>query len=460
MQDLVQTEHHGPWCFSRELSRSVNLKPKFGSYWKLHQIRFMEGFTSSVRSELVSRMVVQTMTPFTEAETGGREEAVNREDEEEITDDDTMVMYVNAQEPNHAMRPQLIACYRSMWTVNWSKEFFDNGIMNKTGAFRNRAIMPESRVVLADIKAYSDIYRKFQLHQFNFMDNAPGESSSHLTREFYSSYAATLMNFVADTETTKRGQKYMVITWGPLNSIINRGKSIDISKASINRMLYSPEYSAPASVGPFEGKHYEVTSDAMMEDTKVLTTRKEIKDEMRTELSVLKNRIDGLENLVPDRFQAAGSADIEEFRAQLVEMRTHIAKLTGKPVQVPTLVMPDSLMQMLNQAPSTQSIDDLWGEPPTSKFGNRKHKAGELYEETPTDPARVAKRQEKKARRASKREAREKEAFEQQQRDAALVGASGSGAPAPTNEDQIDHVPSSESAPIDKGTDVHPTTGV
>ncbi|KAH0722909.1 hypothetical protein KY290_005575 [Solanum tuberosum] len=98
------------------------------------------------------------------------------------------------------------------------------------------------------------------------MGNAPGEYSSHLTREFYSSYAATLMNFVADTETTKRGQKYMAITWGPLNSIIVRGKSIDISEASINRMLYGSEYSAPVSVGLFEGKHHEVTRDATMED--------------------------------------------------------------------------------------------------------------------------------------------------------------------------------------------------
>uniref|UniRef100_M1DGJ5 Integrase core domain containing protein n=1 Tax=Solanum tuberosum TaxID=4113 RepID=M1DGJ5_SOLTU len=122
-----------------------------------------------------------------EAETGVREETVNREDEEEITDDDTMVMYVNAQEPNSALRPQLIACYRSMWTVNRCKEFFDNGIVNKTGGFKNRAIMPETRVVVADVKAFSDIYRIFQLHQFDWMDNAPGEYSSHLTREFYSS---------------------------------------------------------------------------------------------------------------------------------------------------------------------------------------------------------------------------------------------------------------------------------
>uniref|UniRef100_M1DIR7 Integrase core domain containing protein n=1 Tax=Solanum tuberosum TaxID=4113 RepID=M1DIR7_SOLTU len=156
-------------------------------------------------------------------------------------------------------------------------------------------------------------------------------------------------------------------------------------------------------------------------ETKVLATKKGIKDEMRTNLSVMKDRMDGLENLGQDRFQAASSTDTEEFRAQLAEMRT----------------------RMLS-----------W-----LKSQYRKHKAREIDKETPTDPAREAIRQEKRARKASKREAQEKEALEQQQRDATLVGASGSGAPAPTNEDQTNHVPSSESAPIDKGANIDPTIG-
>ncbi|KAH0780907.1 hypothetical protein KY290_000505 [Solanum tuberosum] len=117
----------------------------------------------SAESESGSQADTSTSPPVTttEPETGVREETVKREDEEELTNDDTMVMYVNAQEPNPALRPQLIACYRSMWTVNMSKEFFDNGIVNKTGGFKNRAIIFETRVVVADVKAFSDIYRIF-----------------------------------------------------------------------------------------------------------------------------------------------------------------------------------------------------------------------------------------------------------------------------------------------------------
>ncbi|KAK4726943.1 hypothetical protein R3W88_031860 [Solanum pinnatisectum] len=186
------------------------------------------------------------------------------EDDEQITDDDTMVMYVTAHEPNPALRPQLIACYRSMWTVNRSEYFFNNGIVTKIGKFKSRSIMPESSVVVADIKVLLDIYRTFEFHQFDWIDNAPRDYSYYLTREFYSLYAATLMNFSADTETTKRGQSDIAMTWGPLNSIIVRGKSVDILEATIKRMLHGPEYSALASVGLFEGKHHEVTSDTTM----------------------------------------------------------------------------------------------------------------------------------------------------------------------------------------------------
>uniref|UniRef100_M1DD22 Putative plant transposon protein domain-containing protein n=1 Tax=Solanum tuberosum TaxID=4113 RepID=M1DD22_SOLTU len=98
-------------------------------------------------------------------------------------------------------------------------------------------------------------------------------------------------------------------------------------------------------------------------ETKVLSAKKEIKDEVQIDQLVLKDRLDGLENLVQDRFQAAGSVDIEEFKSQLVEMRTQIAKLAEKLVQ---------------------------GELPTSKSSKRKLKAREIDEEAPTDPAREA----------------------------------------------------------------------
>uniref|UniRef100_M1DZX6 Putative plant transposon protein domain-containing protein n=1 Tax=Solanum tuberosum TaxID=4113 RepID=M1DZX6_SOLTU len=54
-------------------------------------------------------------------------------------------------------------------------------------------------------------------------------------------------------------------TWGPLNSIMVRGTSVDISEATINMMLHGSEYTASASVGLFKGKHHTVTSETEME---------------------------------------------------------------------------------------------------------------------------------------------------------------------------------------------------
>uniref|UniRef100_M1DZ55 Putative plant transposon protein domain-containing protein n=1 Tax=Solanum tuberosum TaxID=4113 RepID=M1DZ55_SOLTU len=52
----------------------------------------------------------------------------------------------------------------------------------------------------------------------------------------------------------------------------------------------------------------------------VLAVKNELKNEMRKKLDVLKDRMDGLENLIQERFQAAGSVDTEEFKSQLAEM--------------------------------------------------------------------------------------------------------------------------------------------
>ncbi|KAH0698666.1 hypothetical protein KY284_012881 [Solanum tuberosum] len=177
-----------------------------------------------------------------------------------------MIQYVYLHEPNHVVRPQLINCYRSMWTVDRSEDFFKNGIMSKSGKFSSRPVIPEARVVVSDIQAFPDIHRTFQGHHVGWMNNSHGEFSLHITREFYSSYATTLMNFVAHSETTKRDYKEFASTWGPLNSIMVRGTFVDISEATINRMLHGPTYTPPTSVGLFKGKKNTITSESEMED--------------------------------------------------------------------------------------------------------------------------------------------------------------------------------------------------
>uniref|UniRef100_M1E0J0 Putative plant transposon protein domain-containing protein n=1 Tax=Solanum tuberosum TaxID=4113 RepID=M1E0J0_SOLTU len=97
-------------------------------------------------------------------------------------------------------------------------------------------------------------------------ENAPGKFIGHIPREFYAIYAATLMNLAAETETTKRAHKIVAATLGPLDIVIVRGKIINISEETINRMLHAPDYTTPTSVGLFEGKHHDVTTVSDMED--------------------------------------------------------------------------------------------------------------------------------------------------------------------------------------------------
>uniref|UniRef100_M1DJH0 Integrase core domain containing protein n=1 Tax=Solanum tuberosum TaxID=4113 RepID=M1DJH0_SOLTU len=179
---------------------------------------------------------------------------------------------------------------------------------------------------------------------------------------------------------------------------------------------------------------------------------------MRKELVVLNNRMDGLKSHVQTQLLVSRSGNHEEFQSQLAEMRAQVAKLAEKAVQIPNPVMLESLMKIFDEQPTTQYLDDIWGELPKSKSDKRKHKAEESKEELHADLSKEERKQEKKARKASRKAEREKAVREQQQRDIVLAGASGSEVPTPVSDDQPTHVMSSESAPGGKGANADPET--
>ncbi|KAH0693013.1 hypothetical protein KY285_020110 [Solanum tuberosum] len=218
----------------------------------------------SVESERNSKGDANTYPPVVEPEA---ETKAQIEEDHEVTPDDTMVQYVHAREPNPGgVRQQLIDCFRVMWTENRSKEFFNKGIVSKSGGFRDKPLMPETRVVMADIQAFLEIYRLFQIHQFEWMNITPREYTGHLPKKFYSIYATTLMNMAAETETSKREQRALAATFDTIDAITVQGNVVDISEASISRMLHGPKYTTPTSIGLFKAKHHAVTSESEMED--------------------------------------------------------------------------------------------------------------------------------------------------------------------------------------------------
>ncbi|KAH0715118.1 hypothetical protein KY284_008023 [Solanum tuberosum] len=101
------------------------------------------------------------LTVRIEAKPRAQKEAGTEEEDDNVTSDDKIVQYVHLREFDPVVRQQLIDYFRSMWTVNRSEDFSKNGIMNKSGSFKDRPLMPEIRVVMADIQAFPDIYRLF-----------------------------------------------------------------------------------------------------------------------------------------------------------------------------------------------------------------------------------------------------------------------------------------------------------
>ena len=99
-----------------------------------------------------------------------------------------------------------------------------------------------------------------------------------------------------------------------------------------------------------------------MIETKLSATKKDISSQVQKELEVLKEHLDGTEHWVQDRFPVPSHTVNDDLKAQLANMRSQIANSVKKPVQPPPPALPESLMQMLNQAPPIQSHDDIWGE--------------------------------------------------------------------------------------------------
>uniref|UniRef100_M1DJQ2 Putative plant transposon protein domain-containing protein n=1 Tax=Solanum tuberosum TaxID=4113 RepID=M1DJQ2_SOLTU len=118
----------------------------------------------------------------------------------------------------------------------------------------------------------------------------------------------------------------------------------------------------------------------------VLATEKRLKYEMWTELPVLKNKMDRLEVHMNNQIQAEGSA-----------------------------------------------LDEIWGDVPKEKSRERKQKDVVSDEEQQTDFSKEERTHLKKARKESKRLARETSSLEQQRREAVLVSAFVSTIPDPVD---------------------------
>ncbi|KAK4737512.1 hypothetical protein R3W88_001209 [Solanum pinnatisectum] len=65
-------------------------------------------------------------------------------------------------------------------------------------------------------------------------------------------------------------------------------------------------------------------------------------------------------------------------------MRDEIAILAEKSVHMPSPVVPESLMSLFTESPTTQALDDFWGELPKERSHKRKQKDVDADAKHPT----------------------------------------------------------------------------
>uniref|UniRef100_M1D8X1 Putative plant transposon protein domain-containing protein n=1 Tax=Solanum tuberosum TaxID=4113 RepID=M1D8X1_SOLTU len=432
-----------------------------------------DGSGGSAESESGSQEDTTTSPPAIGPQAGTRaqREAGAVEGDDEVTPDDTMVQYVHLREFDPVVRQHLIDCFRSLWTVNRSKEFFEKRILNKSGGFRKRPLMLETRVMMAEIQAFPEIYRLFvniSEETINRMLHGPEYTTPAYVRLFEGKHHIVTKReavaWVSDPHVpiTKASLTFLAKIWwsivraqlrpttnsntlspslaslvaylmagylvnmGQIISTEMRDRALNEREGAVGPLVVVPhtpvvipqvadqteqgESSQPAS----GASSSPPASTTQAPERNVLAVEKSIKDEMRKKLVVLKNRMD------------ASSSNNEEFKKQLAEMLAQVAKLAEKLVQVPTPVMLESLMKIFSEQLTTQSLDNLWG---NSLRAN--------LERENTKPKNLMRRSLLTL----------------------LAGASGSRVPAQVSGSQSDPTMVSKSAPIDKGANVDPDTG-
>ncbi|KAK6782155.1 hypothetical protein RDI58_019951 [Solanum bulbocastanum] len=81
------------------------------------------------------------------------------------------------------------------------------------------------------------------------------KKSRHLTREFYSTYVATLLNFET-AEGSKKQKKEVALKSEPLDEVVIHSIGVDIPETVINRFLHGPKYTTPTMVGLYKDHHH------------------------------------------------------------------------------------------------------------------------------------------------------------------------------------------------------------
>ncbi|MCE3049225.1 hypothetical protein HAX54_044417 [Datura stramonium] len=118
------------------------------------------------------------------------------------------------------------------------------GLTTTVRGHLKRSIAEEVRIIDSELAEYPDIERQYKFYGLGWISESTGYYQPNMVHEFYKNYVSTLEG------QCKKGQNPAEMHF--LLCVRVREEMVDISIATINRMMYGPDFMRPASTTEFD----------------------------------------------------------------------------------------------------------------------------------------------------------------------------------------------------------------
>ncbi|MCE3051131.1 ADP-ribosylation factor GTPase-activating protein agd4 [Datura stramonium] len=197
-------------------------------------------------------------------------------------------------------------------------------------------------IIDLELPEYLEIKGKYKFYGLGWMSKAPGYYYPTMVREFYANYIATL------EDLCKKGLKPTEMRI-PLRILV-RGEMVDMSEATITRMIYGPNFKPPISTTGFDyrmrERHQSGGPSAKVDETTIDPAETTIRTKsvghaaqlppstsvraIKATLELYKNlhaRVDDMEAQVNDRLKYLIVPDLTRSIAEQKKAQDDIQKL-------------------------------------------------------------------------------------------------------------------------------------
>ncbi|MCD7453262.1 hypothetical protein HAX54_020340 [Datura stramonium] len=145
----------------------------------------------------------------------------------------------------HVLKDEISGFRGSLrWQVKGDDRCFQEGLTTIVRGHLKWSIAEEVRIIDSKLFEYLDIERRYKFYGLGWMTESSGYYYPNMIHEFYANYVATLEG------QCKKEQKPADMRM--LLRVQVHGEPVDITSTTINRMLYEPDFTLPASTTEFD----------------------------------------------------------------------------------------------------------------------------------------------------------------------------------------------------------------